>query len=110
MIGNSFELKEESIGKPSQYLGGKLHQVELKNGTQCWAFGSTQYMNTTVENVETYYLEENGLFLPAKAPTLLSYGYRPEIDTFPELKPEDASYHHLLIGVLRWTVELVRVT
>ena len=40
-IGKYFELKQESIGKPSQYLGGKLREVEPENGTSCWDFGST---------------------------------------------------------------------
>jgi len=30
-IGKYFKLKEESIGSPSQYLGGKLAQVTLEN-------------------------------------------------------------------------------
>jgi hypothetical protein len=106
-IGKYFELKEESIGKPSQYLGGKLREVELENGTQCWAFGSTQYVNAAVANIETY-LKKKGLSLPAKAPTPLSNGYRPEIDVSPELNPEDALYYHSMIGVLRWIVELGR--
>lgn len=35
-IGKYFELKEELIGAPSQYLGGNLHEVEL--GQECLAF------------------------------------------------------------------------
>ena len=30
-IGKYFNLKESSIGPPTQYLGGKLHEVELEN-------------------------------------------------------------------------------
>ena len=33
-------LKEESIGDPGQYLGGKLRKVILDNGAEAWAFGS----------------------------------------------------------------------
>ncbi len=32
-------LKDESVGPPSMYLGGKLRQVELLNGVKAWAFG-----------------------------------------------------------------------
>ncbi len=39
-IGHHFVLQEEYIGPPSQYLGGKLHEVTLVNGTKAWAFGS----------------------------------------------------------------------
>ena len=37
----NFKLKEESIGAPSQYLGGNLRKVTMENGQVCWAFGST---------------------------------------------------------------------
>ena len=53
-IGKVFELKEELIGKPSQYLRGKLWEVELENGTTCWVFGSSQYVKTAVKIVEAY--------------------------------------------------------
>ncbi len=38
-IGQHFVLQEESIGPPSQYLGGKLREVTLENGNKAWAFG-----------------------------------------------------------------------
>ena len=50
-IGKYFDMKEELIDKPSQYLGCKLREVELENGTSCWAFGLTQYVNAAVNNV-----------------------------------------------------------
>ena len=34
-IEKYFELKELSIGQPTKYLGGKLREVELKNGQKC---------------------------------------------------------------------------
>jgi hypothetical protein len=43
-IGKYWNLKESSIGKPKIYLGGKCREVELDNGTNCWAFGSSQYV------------------------------------------------------------------
>ena len=33
-IGKHFQLKEESIGPPSQYLGGKLRQVTMENSQE----------------------------------------------------------------------------
>ena len=107
-IGQQFVLKEESIGKPTQYLGGKLREVTLENGVSAWSFSSTQYVQAAVKNVEEY-LSSKGEKLVAKAPTPLSNGYRPEIDMSPELESADASYYHSLIGVLRWMVELGRV-
>jgi hypothetical protein len=106
-IGKHFKLKEESIGKPSQYLGGKLREVTLENGQNAWAFGSTQYVQAAVKNVEEY-LEKRGEKLQARAPTPLSSDFHPEVDVSEELGEADASYYHSLIGVLRWIVELGR--
>ena len=83
-IGNHFKLKEDSIGPPLQYLGGKLRQVTMSNSQKCWAFGSTQYVRAAVDNVEEY-LGKKGQKLPAKEPTPLSSKYRPEVDISEEL-------------------------
>ena len=100
-IETHFVLKEESTGPSSQYLGGKLHQVELENGVEAWAIGSTQYVDAAVDNVEKY-LKSKGGKLVACAPTPLSNRYRPEIDVSLELPPAEASYFHSLIGMLHW--------
>ena len=94
-IGQHFVLREESIGKPSNYLGGKLREVTLENGVRAWAFGSCQYVQTAVRNVEDH-LAKSGEKLPYKAPTPLLSGYRPEIDVSSELGDSDASYFHSL--------------
>ena len=107
-IGKYFELKKSSIGPPTKYLGGKLREVELENGPKYWAFGSKQYVEATVQNVDDY-LKKGEKSLIAKAPTPMSCGYRSEIDVTPELGQEDAAYYYSLIGVLRWIVELGRV-
>ena len=107
-IGKDWVLKEDSIGPPSKYLGGKLREVTLTSGVKCWAFGSCQYVQSAVKNVEEHLAKIRGK-LPYKAPTPLSSGYCPEIDMSPELGEADASYFHSLIGVLRWIVELGRV-
>jgi hypothetical protein len=107
-IGKYFELKEESIGEPKIYLGGKVRKVILENGTQAWSFSSSQYVQAAVENVENH-LHEKGLKLPTRANTPLSNGYRPEVDTSELLVGVDLSYYQSLIGVLRWMVELGRV-
>jgi hypothetical protein len=90
-IGENFVLREESIGPPSQYLGSKLCEVTLENGTKAWAFGSCQYVQAAVRNVEDH-LAKTGEKLPYKAPTPLSSRYRPEIDVSPELGNTDSSY------------------
>ena len=107
-IGKDWVLKPESIGPPSQYLGGKLRLVTLANGVKAWAFGSHQYVHAAVKNVQEH-LAKKGMKLPYSAPNPLSTNYRPEVDVTPELGEADAAYYHCLIGVLRWIVELGRV-
>ncbi len=82
--------------------------VTLESGIEAWAFGSCQYAQSAVCNVEDH-LTKAGEKLPYKAPTLLSSGYHPEIDVSPELGEDDVSYFHSLVRVLRWIVKLGRV-
>ena len=107
-IGRYFELKADSIGTPSFYLGGHLRKVVLNTGVEAWAFRSTQYVQAAVNNFEEY-LAKNGQSLKAKALNPLPKGYRPEIDISEELRPKEASYYQSLIGIFRWMVELGRI-
>ena len=110
-IGRYFELKEESIGPPDIYLGGKVQKVTLDNGQEACSFSSSQYVRTAVQNVEEYLNEHgNGRWrLARKAETPMRAMYRPELDVTPVLEAEWASYYQSLIGVLRWIVELGQV-
>ena len=106
-----FELKEESIGPPDHYLGGKVGKVQLENGVNAWAFSSSQYVQTAVKNVEAYLDTQDSKCwkMPSKADTPLTTTYRPELDVSRELNVADAAYYQSLIGILRWIVELGRV-
>eukprot|EP00980_Cylindrotheca_fusiformis_P000893 scaffold235_cov88-Cylindrotheca_fusiformis.AAC.1 len=113
-LGRYFELKEESIGPPKIYLGGRVRKVVLENGVTCWAFSSSQYVQAAVKNVEEYLAKRHAkgdmtYKLPSKAETPMTTAYRPELDVSPELEPTEAAYYQSLIGILRWIVELGRV-
>ena len=108
-IGKYFELKEESIGPPDIYLGGKTSKVTLENGVEAWSFSSTQYVKSAVTNVKNYIAKGGRWSMPKNSNTPLTTSYRPELDVSPELNPEDASYYMSLVGILRWIVELGRV-
>ena len=107
-IGKYFTLKPGSAGPPDIYLGGKVSMVTMPNGVTCHAYSSSQYVQNAVKNVEQY-LSKKGLQLKQRASSPLMRDYRPELDISPELSPEDASYYHSLIGILRWAVELGRI-
>ena len=66
-IGKYFTLKEKSIGAPKIYLGGKMRRVKLEGGAKAWAFGSLQYVQAAVLNVEDC-LKEKGEGFPDRLP------------------------------------------
>ena len=110
-LGRYFHLKEESIGPPTVYLGGRVRKVQLENGVWAWSFSSSQYVQSAIKNVEEYVTksENSHLKIPSKAETPLTTSYRPELDVLPELTPRDSAYYQSLIGILWWIVELGRI-
>ena len=110
-LGRYFHLKEESIGPPTVYLGGRVCKVQLENGVWAWSFSSSQYVQSAVKNVEEYVgrPKNSHLKIPSKAETPLTTSYRPELDVSPELTPKDSAYYQSLIGILQWIVELGRI-
>ena len=70
-IGKYFPLKPGSVESPNLYLGGRVRKVVLENGAQAWCFGSSQYVQAAVKNVECY-LEKSGKKLPSQRLTCLS--------------------------------------
>ena len=47
--------------------------------------------------------------LIANAPNPFTLGYEPCMDVSPFLSPDEVSYFHTVIGVMRWMVELGRI-
>ncbi len=105
-IGKYFQLKEESIGEPTIYLGGTCSQVEV-NGICCWLFSLSQYVKAACKNVRRYLEKLNHgvdpndqkYFLPNQANAPFQNNYQPEIDISEQLSPEFAAYHQSLIGI-----------
>ena len=110
-LGRYFHFKEELIGPPTVYLGGRVCKVQLENGVLAWSFSSSQYVQSAIKNVEEYVRKSKNshLKIPSKAETPLTTSYRPELDVSPELTPRDSAYYQSLIGILRWIVELGRI-
>ena len=107
ILDNDLSLKK-SIGPTTQYLGDKVPQVTLDNGTICWSISLSQYIQAAVKNVEDH-LAKKGDKLHSRAKSLWSTGYISETDISPELSSSDATYFQLLVGVLKWIGELNRL-
>ena len=69
---------------------------------------SDKYCADVVKNVEKW-LSKKVLRLPSTCYTPLQSGYKPELDTTPELKADGVQYYQELVGVLRWDFEIGRV-
>ena len=81
-IGKYFQLKEESIGEPTIYLGGTCSKVEV-NGVCCWAFSYLQYVKAACDNVKKYleklnqgvHPSDKTYFLPKRANAPFQHDY-----------------------------------
>ena len=60
---------------------------------------STSYVKRAIADIETELVKIDKR-LPTKISTPLSSGYRPELDSTPELNAERQNYYQGLVGVL----------
>ena len=107
-----YTLKEGSVHEPDIYLGAEIKKWTIDGADNPakarWAMSSDSYVRRSIADVEQE-LAQIDQRLPTKVTTPLSSGYRPELDTSPELDAKRANYYQGLIGVLRWMCELGRV-
>ena len=102
-----FKLKDNKIAPPEIYLGVQLEKMTV--GTHDgWALLSDKYIKAALDTVEKS-LAHAGKRLPPKCKTPISSGYRPELDTTPELNAKGLQKYQEMIRMLRWAVELGRV-
>ena len=73
-----------------------------------WTMSSQKYVKAAIDNVEEV-LAKTDQRLPTKCGTLLKSGYRPQLDTNPELKQDGLQWYQELKGMLHWAVQLGRV-
>ena len=103
-----FKLKDDKITPPEIYLGVQLEKMTV--GTHDGgALTSDKYIKAALDTVEKS-LADAGKRLPSKCKTPISSGYRPELDTTPELNAEGLQKYQEMLMMLRWTVELGMLT
>ena len=106
-VQDTFKFKDHKIDKPDDYPGAQLDKMSV-DGFEGWTLSSEKYVKAAIKNIEKTLAESNQR-LPTKCRTPLSSGYRPELDTSPELKTEGLQIYQKLISILHWAVELGRV-
>ena len=106
-VQDRFKFKDDKIDKPDIYLGAQLDRMSV-DGFEGLTMSSEKYVKSAIENIEQKLAGSNQR-LPTKCRTPLSSGYRPELDTSPELEAEGLQRYQELIGILHLAVELGRV-
>jgi hypothetical protein len=111
-MSKHYTLKEGSVHEPDVYLGAEIKKWTIDGADDPtktrWAMSSDMYVKRAIADVE-HELAQVEERLTTKVTTPLSSGYRPELDTSPELDAKLANYFQGLIGVLRWMCELGRI-
>ena len=85
-VQDTFKFKDDKIDDPDVYLGAQLDKISV-DGFEGWTMSSEKYVKSAIKNIEQM-LAESNQHLPIKCQTPWSSGYRPELDTSPELKTE----------------------
>jgi hypothetical protein len=109
-LAKFYRLKENSVAKPSMYLGAQIKQHRLPDQPNkiMWSMSAEKYLKEAVRNLEMI-LAKDQKRLPMKVVTPLTSNYRPELDVSPLLDQAHHTLYMQLIGILRWAVELGRI-
>ena len=98
-VQDTFKFKDNKIDKPDFYLGAQLDRMSI-DWFKGWTMSSAKYVQAAIKNIEQMLADSNQR-ISTKCRTPLSSGYRPELDTSPELKTEGLQRYQELIGILR---------
>ena len=119
-IGSVYKLKEDRKTRlqwddPDLYLGSKVRKYRTPEDEEdldcplgyCWSTSGDDYVKSVIEDIQAK-LGKDGRQLNANQCSPVSSGYRPELDTSPELVGDSISDFQEVIGCLRWAIELGR--
>eukprot|EP00957_Ditylum_brightwellii_P060625 4603399-Ditylum_brightwellii.AAC.1 len=101
-------LKEDSLGPPSCYLGTAIKVYTDRDGVECWAMFSDEYVKIAVAELKRD-LEKESCKLKGKASCRYDIHYHPEIDISQELDNDGIPKYQGYMGVFCWMVELGQI-
>ena len=82
----------------------------MNNGVDCWSLSASKYIQEAVHNVKAQWQTTYpGWKWLRQADTPFIKDYLPELDISEEFNPAEAKYYQLLIGIVRWMIELGRI-
>ena len=114
-ISHVYTLNEDNktkkcFGSTDMYLGTKIHKFKDKDADDnqyCWSMSGDHYVKNIVANLEEK-LMNHVRQINTKQYSPFTTGYRPEMDTSPELDANQLNYFQEMIGCLRWAIKLGR--
>jgi Reverse transcriptase (RNA-dependent DNA polymerase) len=86
-LGGVYKLKPGSIKEPDVYLGADVKKFTISVDQSAWGILPDTYCKTAVADVERK-LSEIGQNLTTRVSMPMRSGYRPKLDSTPELKPD----------------------
>ena len=114
-IGETFRIKEGSVGFPNMYLGANIRKWQAQNTAgepvDCIAMGPNSYIKEAVRVVEAR-MKEYKLSFASKRyhnTPFTSSAYRPELDATEFCEPSLIGFYQNLMGILRWACEIGRL-
>ena len=84
---------------PKRYLGAEIKIFTDKEGMDCYAISSDEYVANAVKEVEKH-LEKKSLKLRGRANRPFDANYKPEIDITPELNDEETTFIPRVYGYI----------
>ena len=95
---------------PDSYLGTDVKLYKSPDdGRQFWALSSNSYLKEALRIVKDV-MERSGVRVRGKGVhPYSSLSYRPELDVTPFCNPDQHLLYQMLVGMLRWLIELGRV-
>jgi hypothetical protein len=107
-INGYLPLKPSSVGSPDIYLGAKLKETQLPNGSMAGGLSPFEYVNQAIKKCQLHLTEKlaGKYSIPARGDNPFPVDYDPSHDQSDLLDPDYSSFYQHLIGVMRWMVEL----
>ena len=102
-----FKLKRDNAGPPDIYLGASHEQFKTKGRTKCWSISAKKYVKAAVVNLEATLAKRYMWLTTSNYP--IPTNYHTSEDVSNELNAQEVQAYQVLIGELRWAVEIGRV-
>ena len=105
-----YKYRLKDVGPPSKYLGAKIGQQTLDDGSKAWSMSAEEsYLKKAIPEIERRFGNKGNLFGKSALDTPAPTDFHPELDQSTVLDEDNVWLYQSYIGILRWATELGRV-